>query len=203
MYNWLAYYGNGYVARDWTQDQRKQNVDIIAGYFLDKGWTPNAIAAMLGNMQSESYINPGQWQHGFAVEERDRYCGYGLVQWTPWYEKIEPWTDGDLQNYDLQLTRIEWEVNNGDQWQNRQGYEESFYEFTQSYASVDYLTHCFFWCYENGSWDDYRVPRAEYWYEYITGNPPPPPGPGPGPTPGPSNKMNIMFYLKSKQKRGY
>lgn len=202
MYNWLVYYGNGYVAQQWTQEQRKQNVDIIAGYFLDKGWTPNAIAAMLGNMQSESYINPGQWQHGYAVEDPSPYDGYGLVQWTPW-TKLTDWGGyGVLQDYDKQLDRIQYEVDNGLQWQNRQGYEESFYDFTQSYAGVDYLTQCFFWCYEYGTWDDYRIPRAEYWYEYITGNPPPPPGPGPGPTPGEKSKFKLEFYLKPYWKRG-
>ena len=45
MYNWRSYYGNQYDAKQWTQEERAQNVDIIAGYFLDNGWTPNAVAA--------------------------------------------------------------------------------------------------------------------------------------------------------------
>lgn len=206
MYNWLSYYGNGYDAQQWTQQQRAQNVDIIAGYFLDNGWTPNAVAAMLGNMQAESYINPGQWQHGYPVGSYSPTCGYGLVQWTPWYEKIGPWTDNDLTNYDLQLTRIQYEVDNNIQWENdRPGihYDESFYDFTQSTASIDYLTRCFFWCYEYGTWSDNRITWANYWYTYITDNPPPPPTPGPSPHPRKSNAMNIGLYLKPFWKRGY
>lgn len=200
MYNWLSYYGNGYDAQYWTQEQRARNVDIIAGYFLDKGWTPNSIAAMLGNMQAESYINPGQWQHGFPVESMANDCGYGLVQWTPWWQKIGPWTNNNLQDYDAQLDRIQYEMENGIQWENRGGYEESFREFTESEASIDYLTRCFFWCYEYGTWSENRVSWAEYWYTYITDNPPPPPEP---PIPVESkNKFKIMFYLKPRWKRG-
>lgn len=206
MYNWLAYYGNGYIAQQWTQEQRAQNVDIIAGYFLNQGgrsWTPNAIAAMLGNMQAESYINPGQWQHGFPVESPSSLCGYGLVQWTPWWQKIAPWTNNNLQDYDAQLSRIQYEVINNIQWeQDRPGvhYDETFSDFTQSTATIDYLTRCFFWCYEYGTWSDDRITWANYWYIYITNNPPPAPTPI---SPTNSNEMKIMFYLKPKWKRGY
>ena len=200
MYNWLSYYGNGYVAQQWTQDQRKQNVDIIAGYFLNKRWTPNAIAAMLGNMQSESYINPGQWQHGYEVEDSSPYDGFGLVQWTPW-SKLTDWGGYSvLHDYDKQLDRIQYEVDNGLQWENRNGYNMSFYNFTRSSYNVAYLTQCFFWCYEYGTWDNYRIPNAEYWYEYITGNPPDPPTPAPSPVE--KDKFKLLFYLKPNWKRG-
>ena len=136
-----------------------------------------------------------QWQHGYPVESYSPTCGYGLVQWTPWYEKIGPWVGaGNLQDYDKQLTRIQYEVDNNIQWENdRPGvhYDESFYDFTQSYASIDYLTRCFFWCYEYGTWSDNRITWANYWYTYITDNPPPPPVP---PTPTPSDKrFKILF----------
>ena len=70
---WIS--GNRYL----SLSEMQNNVDIIHYFFRSAGWTDNAIAAMLGNMQSESTINPGIW------EGLDPYAGgYGLVQWTPY-----------------------------------------------------------------------------------------------------------------------
>lgn len=60
MSDWLVYYGNGYDAQGWSRQQRANNVDIIASYLHSEGWTINAIAAFLGNVEIESYINPNQ-----------------------------------------------------------------------------------------------------------------------------------------------
>lgn len=43
---------------------------------LMQGFTKNAICGILGNMNSESTINPAVWQ-----SLNDMYLGYGLVQW--------------------------------------------------------------------------------------------------------------------------
>ena len=54
----------------------QNNAVLLWSYFKAQGWTLNAVAAMLGNMQSESTINPGIW------EGLDPFVGgYGLVQW--------------------------------------------------------------------------------------------------------------------------
>lgn len=45
-------------------------------YLKKKGFTKNAICGILGNMNSESTINPAVWQ-----SLNDMYLGYGLVQW--------------------------------------------------------------------------------------------------------------------------
>lgn len=197
MANWLSYYGNGYEAQQWTRQQRAQNVDIIAAYFYARGWTINAIAAMVGNMEGESYINPGQWQHGFPVEGGPEGVGFGLVQWTPW-TKYSNWAGTDWRtNYDKQVERIQYELVNGLQWEQRHGFTETFQEFSVSTASVDTLAEMFFWCYEYGTWDSSRISNARYWYQYLIDNPP-----GPSPIIG-GNKMKIMFYLKPKWKRSY
>ena len=208
MYNWLYEWTNQNPM--WSRQQKAQNVDIIAGYFLNKGWTLESICAMLGNMEVEGLFNPAQWQIGHIIEDPNPYndTGFGLVQWTPW-QKYTDWCDANgydwRNNYDYELDRIQYEMENGLQWQSdRPGihYDESFYDFTQSTASLDYLTPMFFWCYEYGTpMLDTRIANAYYWWSYLTDNPPPPPGPGP--YPGKKNKMNIMFYLKSREKRGY
>ena len=45
-----------------NMDEMKINAIYIYSALSDAGWTLNAIAGILGNMQSESAINPGRWQ---------------------------------------------------------------------------------------------------------------------------------------------
>lgn len=51
-------------------------VETKKTYLKKKGFTKNAICGILGNMNSESTINPAVWQ-----SLNDMYLGYGLVQW--------------------------------------------------------------------------------------------------------------------------
>lgn len=60
-----------------TEEQMNENATIIYNRLIEKGWSSNAICAVLGNMQPESYtINPGKRQDYGGP-------GYGLVQWDP------------------------------------------------------------------------------------------------------------------------
>lgn len=218
MSSWLVYYGNGYTAAGWDRTQKANNVDIIAAYFYSLGWTINAIAGLLGNMEKESYINPGQWQHGFPIENPNVSTGFGLVQWTPW-TKYTMWAGSDWKtNYNKQLYRITYEVAvddatpNQGQWISKPSYPMSFTQFTQSTASASYLAMAFFTDYERGvGGETERQNNAEYWFSYLLQNPPgpwvppgpgpEPPGPGPGPTPPSGKPFKIMFYLKPWWKR--
>ena len=66
------------------------NAELFQGWALAAGWSVHAICAMLGNIQSESTINPGIW------ESLSPYSGgYGLVQWTP-YTKYSNWAGSCL-----------------------------------------------------------------------------------------------------------
>ncbi|MDT3429178.1 peptidoglycan hydrolase-like protein with peptidoglycan-binding domain [Paenibacillus forsythiae] len=69
-----------------TDAQLKANVLYIYNYMTAKGWTKNAIAGLLGNIEQESGFNPGAWQ----VRHRTG-AGYGLVQWTPARNKFLKW----------------------------------------------------------------------------------------------------------------
>lgn len=209
MSHWLSYYGNGYTAQGWSRAQKAQNVDVIASYFNSIGWTINAIAAMVGNMEAESYINPGQWEHGHPVEQIPAHYGYGLVQWTPW-TKYTDWAGADFRtNYDKQLYRIKYELDwdiatpNTGQWYIRDGYNLSFNEFahaTEDVAGIQWLAMCFFRDYENGrGGETARQNNAVYWYQYLQQHPP---GPWvPDDEEGSSKKFKIMFYLKPWWKR--
>lgn len=111
---------------DWSvftvDDAMKKNAQYIWQYLSARNWSINAVAALLGNLQSESGMSPSIWEsciEGSIINtttgihtlntpvleqyfnesssdpEKRRYPGYGLVQWTP-YTKYTAWcTDPD------------------------------------------------------------------------------------------------------------
>ena len=176
--SWIS--GNRYL----SQSEMENNAQIIYYYFISRGWTINAIAAMCGNMQVESTINPGLWE-GLSPYNG----GYGLVQWTP-YIKYSNWAGNDWDSdHDLQLDRIQYELLNGLQWDSARGDNESgsntfyqtFQDFTQSTLTPSILANQ--WCYKY----EYPATRpqpirgtyADQWYQFFSGLPPTPPGPSP------------------------
>lgn len=80
--NCITWYDNGAKmqftsgADSLGDDQMETNAEYIYNYLKKKGFTKNAICGILGNMNSESTINPAVWQ-----SLNDMYLGYGLVQW--------------------------------------------------------------------------------------------------------------------------
>ena len=163
-----------------TLAQRQNNAMIITGFFRDLGWTDNAIAGMLGNMDVESYLNPGQFQNGYPMTYESQ-GGFGLVQWTP-VSKFASWAGQYWQSdYNRQLYRIraEWQ-GIYQQWVPRAGYTMTFMEYSRSTDTPASLAMAFFWCYEYGTpLESQRTAAANYWYEYITGTPAPPLPPDP------------------------
>ena len=79
-------------------EEMQNNAVLIWNYFKSQGWTLNSVAAMLGNMQSESTINPGIWENLDPIISN----GYGLVQWTPSTKYSEwagdGWEDNGLKS---------------------------------------------------------------------------------------------------------
>ncbi len=54
-----TYWGNTYdSSQALTMEQMEVNARYIWAYLQTQGWTLNAVAGILGNMQSESSINP-------------------------------------------------------------------------------------------------------------------------------------------------
>lgn len=98
---WQAHWGSGYYsdAMESYGAFQQNNANIIYSYLSAHGFTSrNAIMAMLGNMMSESYLNPGQWQHGYQPYDGNENNGMGLVGWTP-YWRITDWLTS--HGYDL------------------------------------------------------------------------------------------------------
>lgn len=160
MSDWIT--GNRYL----SQSEMENNAELLTIQFLKWGWTKNAIAAMLGNMQSESSINPGIWESLQPFEG-----GYGLVQWTP-YTNYSEWAGpGWEDNGPRECERIQWEMAHGEQWIATSDYPMSFLEFATSTADPGYLAQAFLRNYErpkdpNQPW---RSTQAEAWFEFIGG----------------------------------
>ncbi len=130
-----------------TQNKMLVNATYIYNYLSNKGWSNNAICALLGNMETESSINPGRWQNGKV----NTSLGYGLTQWTP-STKYTNWlsSSADKGDIDNQLKRILYEVSRGNiQWNSSKlSPSMTFSEFTTSTKTTSSLTEYFFKCYE-------------------------------------------------------
>lgn len=158
-------------------EEMKDNAQYILNYFLDKGWTKNAICGMLGNMQTESTINPGIWQD---LNEGNTINGFGLVQWTP-ATKLINWCNSqvpsiDYHNIESQCKRILWESENEEQWIKNK--PMSFKEFTKSTDTPENLAQVFIANYERPAEPNQpiRSTQARYWFDNLEGgvNPPSP-----------------------------
>lgn len=161
---------------NFTEAQKQNNVNIIASYFRARGWTDNAIAALCGNMEIESYLNPAQSELGSGLY--DTSYGFGLVQWTG-ASRIDfvSWAGVDWEtDYNKQLERIIYEMNGGYvQWIPVAAYGYmSFVQFSQSTATPEYLAMAFEYSYERGTpLQADREAAARKWYNYLIETPTP------------------------------
>lgn len=189
------YWGNTYDSSNHlSEEQMKVNATYLYNSLSNKGWTLNAIAGVLGNMQTESSINPGRWQ---SENVGDLDVGYSLVQWTPARKYIDWLANGaDPSEMDNAISRIIYEVENNIQWIATANYNYSFYEFTKSNDTPYNLGMAFLYNYErpadqNQPW---RGTQAETWYEFLSGNVPVPPTPE-------KRKNNFKWVIYSRKLR--
>ena len=185
---------NGYLSRS----EMEGNAAEIWAFFGSRGWSSNAVAAMLANMQGESGINPGIWENLTAFSG-----GYGLTQWTP-YTKYSQWAGSGWQNNGpLECQRIQYEADNNIQW-FRNPYcpivepPITFKQFTTSNLDLTTLTRYFEWYYEHSAATTHpeRAEYAQSWYTFITGQAPPPDVPTPPDDPNPPvSRLDIPAVL--------
>ncbi|WP_414022384.1 phage tail tip lysozyme [Carnobacterium divergens] len=152
----------GEVPPGLTTEQEK-NAWSIWTFFKQRGWTEQSIAGMLGNMETESGIRPD-------IDEIGGGTGYGLVQWTP-KSKLVNWANAnglDYRTLDTQCKRIQWEVENNQQWIAISPYYYSFREFTQK-TSISECALAFIKCYERPGDPNQpiRVTQAQRWYDKL------------------------------------
>lgn len=63
-----------------ASEAKSNNALQIFSQLYTYGWTKNAIYGLLGNVQSEGLLNPGQYEIGYNYSTSR---GFGLTQWTP------------------------------------------------------------------------------------------------------------------------
>lgn len=171
--------------------ERQINATYIRNYLQPDGWTLNSISAMLGNMESESSINPGVWENWEPYYTDPEHLGCGLVGWTP-STKYTSWcSERNYIWYDMPpaLERLKWELANGVQFYPSAKYPMTFQEFKVSELDPYYLALVFLANYEKP--EDPNQPQrgtqAEYWYQYLTGQPW---------QPVKKRKMPLYYYLR-------
>lgn len=176
-------YGDGAVT-EWvskndflTAGEMQNNATIVYSYLIDKGWSKNAVSALLGNLQTESNINPGLWQDRVISEA----SGFGLVQWTP-STNYTNWAKNKGYAIDDgygQLCWIDEETVNKGQWIQTTAYPISFDDFKKSNDEIDYLTYAFMYNFERPESlvQPTRITQAEYWDKWYQGEYVPPPNP--------------------------
>lgn len=193
MTDWIA--KNAYL----SETEMQVNAELVRDTMNAWGWSLEAICGMLGNMETESTINPGIWQD-LTVGTG----GYGLVQWTPARNYLN-WanahsysiTDGYYQCLWMKEMTVP-----TTQWIPTSRYNISWNSFVTSKQSPGYLARAFLYNFERpgdpGATENQRAADAEKWYKFLSGEEPgPDPGPGPGPTPGPvgkGTKLKFMYY---------
>ena len=162
-----------------NQEQMDVNAVFVAMLLYHKhGWTLNAIAAILGNMQTESKINPALWENRTDYEAAgedplDNKHGFGLVQWTPWGKYTDYAERHGLERIHIasQLQRIQAEVDNDLQWISTSEFPMTFTEFTKSTDTPYNLACVFVRNYErpNITSETYeeRGSQADYYYKLI------------------------------------
>lgn len=149
------------------------NAKEIYSYLNEKGWTINAIAGLLGNIQQESTINPGLWQ---SLKEGNYSGGFGLVQWTP-ATKYTDWaksngyeiTDGTGQLYWIdQLTESSGE------WIKTSSYNLTWSQFKTSTESPEYLAIAYLKNFERAGVEaeSKRKENARNWYNFLSSETP-------------------------------
>lgn len=166
--------GNRYL----TAAEMAGNAQEFAQYGIRHGWTQNAIAGMLGNMQEESGINPGIWENLTPFG-----TGYGLTQWTP-YTKYTDWATAQgyvwMDNGPAEMARIAYEVANNQQWfrNDELGIDPpvTFYQYmTDTTLSLQDCSNYFLWFYEHPTdpgpaTQAVRYANAQYWLANINWN---------------------------------
>ena len=187
-----------------TESEMQNNALMVQEYLLGRGWSNQAIAGMLGNMESESTINPGIWQ---SLDSSNPSGGYGLVQWTP-STNYTTWANSngwDIAAGEPQLLWIDTVTVNFGQWISTDSYPLTFDEFKTSTESPEYLASAFLKNFERAGVEveEERRSQATKWYEYIVNYGMGEGGdtPTPSPSPGKRKRKRYNFILFRRRVR--
>ena len=197
-FQWYAQPTQGYLR---GSDEAYSNAVMICRILMPRGWTLNAISAMLANIEYEGGYNPWRWESDIIVGTMDMGSydhGYGLFQFTPANKYINPTTEANYPTFNPNYLYHSGSPEDGDaqikwmddepvtQWYPTQGYWMTFAEFKVSTSTPEYLASCWMRDYERPrsySTEYDRQVCARYWYNKLQDIPPEPPTPPTPPTP--------------------
>lgn len=173
----------------WSESTMQNNAREVYNLFTAAGYTLNAISGILGNMEVESWLNPGQGEGGGA--------GYGLCQWTP-KSHLTYWTSprgyADNDGYG-QCLWIRDNMLSDYGWFTTTRYPISWTNYQKTTMSPGEAAMCFFYNFERGTpLESRRRESAQKWYDYFSGV-------GPGPTPGGTLPVWLMALILQNNNR--
>lgn len=155
------------------------NMNLVYDYFIAQGWTPNAIAGMLGNMMVESSVNPWLFQHNTLDWTNPSAIltdngGMGLTQWTP-CRKYYQWAlseNLDPQSGNTMCDRILYERQNNLQWSLDNILHYTWDDYVSSTETPEMLARVFVWAYERPGDPDIeqRQANARWCFDNIKGS---------------------------------
>lgn len=165
-----------YILPDWVKGnfwldntQMENNAIIVWSYLYFRGWSREAVSALLGNMEVESTINPGIWQNLTPYGD----SGFGLVQFTP-YTDFTDWADANGYAWDdgnAQLLHIDTQTVPDGQWIITPGHYMPFDTFKESPESPEFLAEIFVYNYlrpaDISATLEARKTNAKKWYDYL------------------------------------
>lgn len=191
----------------WTTygPEQSGNVSEIYSYLTSHGVSQTAAYAIIGNMQQESYLNPGQWELG---SNYDPSAGFGLGQWTPSTKVSNITGTGRLQMMNIQ-NQLDILLNDPGQWSTRYvdtnnwstyyntnvPYFATFNDFlTDTTYPLDMMTKAYMACWERPSAQYANIQGRINYASHWAGTPP-----GPGPTPVITPAILIAILAKKAQ----
>lgn len=151
-----------------TEQQQWDNAAYIFDFLKARGWSETAICGLMGNMKSESTLNPGLWE---GMDEGNSSAGLGLVQWTPATKLLDYAAKKGLKYDDmnLQLDAIDTDAIPG--WIPTSSFPMSFDEFKHSDKSAGDLALVYLANYERpfNPFQPIRAQQAEEFYNKFAG----------------------------------
>lgn len=150
--------------------EKEKNAWAVWQFLKSKGYSEQATAGILGNMDQESGIMPD-------IDEGGGGPGYGLVQWTSpiagesgraYVQRLlaQAGISGDYRNITTQLKLLDWHMHNG-QYIPSAAYPYSVAEF-KALTDIGTATMAFEANFERPAvTHPERIPMAQYWYELL------------------------------------
>lgn len=154
-----------------TTAEMQNNAKCVWGYLHDKGWSLEAVCGLLGNMQSESTINPNRWEGDEPNAQPVESRGFGLVQWTPWTNITNYLGSAAIKDYgNLECQKLNEESLSEYSWIDK-GYNMTYAQFRVSKKTPEELAQIFLVNYERPADTNQpsRQTQARSWYNYLAG----------------------------------